>query len=81
MCMAKTPLTPDAGLAMQAQLGQGRDPLSLMLSCLLVGSYCLGVIKGERRRRVRRCCIAVPGVHPKLVEEMLLLFFLFSLRM
>lgn len=59
------------------QLGQSCDPLSLMLSWLLLWSYCLGVVKRKRRRRVRSCCTGMPGIHPTQTEEMLLLFFLF----
>lgn len=51
-------------------------PPSLLLSYLLLGSHCLGVVKG-RRRRVRSCCTAVRGTHPTQAEEVLLLLFLF----
>ena len=58
------------------QFGQGCDPPFLLLSYLLLGSHCLGAVKGRRRRRVRSCCTAVLGTHPTQAEEVLLLLFL-----
>ena len=77
-CMTKTSPAPGAGLAVASSFDLDRTviPASLLLLCLLLGSHCLGVVKGRRKRRVRSCCTAVRGTHPTQAEKVFLLLFL-----
>lgn len=78
--MTKTSPAPGAGLAVASSfnLDKGGDPPSLLLSYLLLGSHCLGVVKG-RRRRVRSCWLLYSCAWNSQAKEVLLLLFLFLL--